>query len=206
MEGFLGSQKTAEKSRHFYSKTNPTPTQHPQHDTHFNIINLTSYQLTEDKSSVLQLGLGFCPLDALKVTETIKDLYLFVHNLTFKFIFDKQHAKRNLERELAECTKHFSMEEYRALRDLMLMYDEGAVEDSGPSPVVPLTAPQIITTPTRGPVSKPFRLRSCKFLDLITCPAIWAFVQATIRDLKQLLILTVVKLKHSNLYKDVLKL
>lgn len=36
------------------------------------------------------LGLGFCPLNALKVTGIIKNLYLFAHNLTFKFIFDKE--------------------------------------------------------------------------------------------------------------------
>ncbi|PIO35638.1 hypothetical protein AB205_0077340 [Aquarana catesbeiana] len=40
-------------------------------------------------------------------------------------------------------------------------------------------------TPVREPVSKPFRLRSGRFPDLMTCPSIWTFLQATIRDLKQ---------------------
>lgn len=77
--------------------------------------------MTNDEYSVLQLGLGFCPLDALKVTETIKDLYFFAHNLTFKFVFDKDQAQLKLERELVERTKHLSMDEFHALRDLMLL-------------------------------------------------------------------------------------
>lgn len=57
-------------------------------------------------------------------------MYLFARNLTDKLIFDKDRAKLNLEHELAEHTKHFRMEEFPALRDLMLLYDGGAVEDS----------------------------------------------------------------------------
>lgn len=94
---FIDLKKT-EQSGHFRPQT---PTSFFQHDTHLDIINWTPYLLTEDELSVLQLGLGFCPLDPLIVTETIKDLYLFACNLTFKYIFDKDRGQLNLERELA---------------------------------------------------------------------------------------------------------
>ncbi|XP_077335488.1 E3 SUMO-protein ligase KIAA1586 homolog [Lithobates pipiens] len=93
-----------------------------------NIINLTPYPLTHDEKSVLQLGLGFSPSEPINVYETIKDIYLFARNLTYKFIYDKDRRNLNLEKELAEKTKDYSMQEFRALRDLMLLYDEGQVE------------------------------------------------------------------------------
>lgn len=88
--------------------------------------------------------------------------------------------------ELEERTKHFSMNEFRALRDLMLLYNEGAVEDIAPSPAPPLgTLPAPSTVTTASCPTRHFRLRSRRFPDLMTCPAIWAFLHATIRDPKQ---------------------
>lgn len=86
----------------------------------------------------------------------VKDLYLFDRNLTFRFIFDKDRANLSLERDLAERTKHFSMEEFRALRDLMLLYEEGAVEDPHPSQSISSIAPHHISTSNQGLLLKPF--------------------------------------------------
>lgn len=141
---------------------------------------------------MLQLGLGFCPLDSLHVTETIKDLYLFARNLTFNFIFDKDRQKAHLERELTEWTKHFTMEEFRTLRDLMLLYEEGAtksdpgstlVDSLGTAPfdLVPDSRPQLQPT-----TSKIFKPKSRNFPDLMTCPAIWAFLHQSIKDIKHI--------------------
>lgn len=90
-----------------------------------NIINLTPFTLTPEEERVLQLGLGYFPSEPINIFETIKDLYLFAHNLTFRFIFDKDRQRLNLEKELAERTKHFSMQEFRALRNLMLFTKRG---------------------------------------------------------------------------------
>lgn len=86
----------------------------------------------------------FCPSESINVFETIKDPYLFARNLTVRFIFDRDRQSLNMERELVKRTKHFTMQEFRALRDLMLHFDKGeadspiAVTQSG-SP--PLTSP-----------------------------------------------------------------
>lgn len=86
----------------------------------------------------MQLGLGFCLFDSLHITETIKDLYLFVRNLTFKFIFDKDCQNINLECKLTERTRDFTMEKFHALRDVILLYDEGATEDPSGSQQDPM--------------------------------------------------------------------
>lgn len=62
----------------------------------------------------------------MHTTENIKDLYLFARNLTFKLIYDKDRQNTNLERELTERTRNFTMDEFCALHDLMLLYDEGS--------------------------------------------------------------------------------
>lgn len=131
-------------------------------------------------------------LQLVHITETIKDLYLFARNLTFKFIYDKGRQNTNLERELTERTKDFTMDEFCSLHDLMLLYDEGFTDDpltplpvdlsgvtDGPTPAAILTMPLKINKP------KKFKPKSWKFPDLMTCPAIWAFLQHSIKDLKR---------------------
>ena len=155
-------------------------------------MNLTPIVLSTDEISVLQLGLGFCPTDPIHVTETIKDLYLFARNLTFKFIFDEDRHNISLERELTERTKDFTMDEFRALRDLMLLYDEGCTDDSPAAPTagtsgVTSVIPEVTVGSSQhgSTKSKKFKPTSRKFPDLMTCPAIWAFLQQTIKDLKR---------------------
>lgn len=117
----------------------------------------------------------FSPLDSINVSETIKDLYLFARNLASKFIFDKERKQANLERELVKRTKHFSMEEFRALRDLMLLYDEGATDDTSSSSPPSKESKVETVHPPAQPVSR-FKL---------TCTAIWALLHQSIIDLKK---------------------
>lgn len=70
------------------------------------------------------------------------------------------------------------MDEFRALRDLMLLYEESSGEIPAPSFE---TVTQDLACTTTGTCFKP---KSSHFPDLLTCPNIWAFLQLTIRDLK----------------------
>lgn len=157
-----------------------------------NIINLTSLTLTPEEERVLQLGLGFCPSEPINIFETIKDLYLFAHNLIFRFIFDKDRKKLNLEKELTERTKHFSMQEFRALRDLILLYEEGTtnvscsaasansfdiVSEGHPVPDSPIME-------TNRNTGK-FKIKSRTFPDLMICPSVWAFLYESIKSHKK---------------------
>lgn len=71
------------------------------------------------------------------------------------------------------------------LCDLMLLYDERATEDITPSPPSPSVPMVSTSTSSQTRLTKQFRLRSCKFPDLMTCPAIWTFLHEAIRDLKK---------------------
>lgn len=112
---------------------------------------------------ILQLGLGFCPSEPINTFKTIKDLYLFTQNVTFIFIFDKDRKKLNLEKELTKRTKHFSMQAFRALGNLMLLYEEGDTDNDS-----------LV-------VSESFS----SLVPLNYCPAVWAFLRKTIKRLKK---------------------
>lgn len=133
--------------------------------------------------------MGFYPSEPINIYETIKDLYLFARNLTYRFIFDKDRQSLNLEKELAEKTKHFTMNEFKALRDLMLLYEEGATEtvDSVTDPALPTLISQITMTSTSHtlpPNSKADKLK-LKSPNLMTCPPIWVFLHESIKSLKR---------------------
>lgn len=65
----------------------------------------------------------------IDVIKTIKDLYLCAQKLTYKYIFDEECKKnKKIERKLFEQVKHFSMNEFRALTDLMILYYEDVID------------------------------------------------------------------------------
>lgn len=155
------------------------------------MVNLASCSLSSDELAVLQLGLGFCPLDPIHITEMIKDLYLFVQNLTYKFLFDSHRQNTNLERGLTERTRHFTMAEFCALRDLMLLYDESNINNISHAQLEPSEVPHETTvTPiffvihTFNIASNRFKPKSQNVPDLMTCPAIWAFLHQSNKDFK----------------------
>lgn len=151
-----------------------------------NIINLTPYQLTPEEEQVLQLGLGFCPSESIDIYETIKDL--FARKLTFNYMFDQDRRCVNLEKELAEKNKNVTIAESRALRDLILLLDEGEVESnvSDGTPDSPSSGQMDIISNLRHPNPKPsLKRKSRAFPDLMTCPSIWAFLHECILSLKK---------------------
>lgn len=151
-----------------------------------NIISLTTSKFSAVKLSVLQLGLGFCLAQPINVSETIKDLYLFTRRLTYKYIFDSDRNQKRLEKDHTEQIKHFTMDEFRALRDLMLLYEESSGESSAPSVETPSGDISRTTTDTcsKFTTDTRFKPKSRHFPDLLTCPNVWVFLQLTIRDLK----------------------
>lgn len=47
------------------------------------IIDLSSYSLSQAEKEVLQLGISFCPSSTLNTFDIINDLYLFARKLTY---------------------------------------------------------------------------------------------------------------------------
>lgn len=125
---------------------------------------------------MVKLGLSFCPSKNLDRYELIKDIHIFVINLTYKFLFDKDRTRAKEEKDLSESIKHFKMAEFRALRDLILLLDENENVDV-PDDDIPVS----ITLPI-----KKFKLKSKNFPDLTTSPQAWAFLSSIIGDIKRL--------------------
>lgn len=88
------------------------------------MINLTPYHFNRQELDVLKFGLRFCPSMNIDKYEDIKDVYLFTRNLTYKFLLDKDYLQSKQDRQIPERIKHYIMEDFRALRNLMLLLDE----------------------------------------------------------------------------------
>lgn len=54
-----------------------------------NVINLSSYNLSEDEIKVLSLGLNFCTEQHIDTFEVVKDLNLFSRNLLLKVMYGR---------------------------------------------------------------------------------------------------------------------
>lgn len=78
------------------------------------------------------------------------------------------------------------MQEFRVRWDLMLLFEEGALDDDLPSTLdIHLgspTSPPLAENP--GEIKKPFKPKSRNFPDLMTCPAIWDFLYQSIKEIK----------------------
>lgn len=108
--------------------------------------------------------------------DTIKDLYLFCRKLTYKYLFDDQHIRFKRDKELSESIKHFTMEEFRAFRDLILLLEENerSVPLGSATDTIHTSIPVVVKP-------KKFKPKSKKFSDLTSNPHIWAFLTATIQ-------------------------
>lgn len=65
------------------------------------IINLSSYHLTDDEISVLERGLTFSPSCGLDKFLTTKDLFFFCRRLIFKILY----SQRTLPAQIAEMDR-----------------------------------------------------------------------------------------------------
>lgn len=68
----LSKNSGKHKELHSQSAQN-TPTQNP-----LNIINLSTYSLTQEETNVLSKGLTFCPVVQINKFDVIKDTHLFI--------------------------------------------------------------------------------------------------------------------------------
>lgn len=59
---------------------------------------------------------------------------MFTRNLTYKFLFDPDRLRTKEEREFLESIKHFKMDEFRALRDLILLLEENDTMSQNDTP------------------------------------------------------------------------
>lgn len=94
----------------------------------------------------------------------------------------------NLEKELAEKTKNVTISETRALRDLMLLFDEGEVESdalNGSPDSIPSNESDIATSSRYLNSKSSLKAKSKAFPDLMTCPSVWAFLHECILSLKK---------------------
>ncbi|XP_073491307.1 uncharacterized protein [Aquarana catesbeiana] len=91
------AQNQAQFPTHTYSRTNNESTVKVEgpgsildgNRDKFDIINLSSHPLTEDETTLLELGLTFCPDEEANKFELIKDLHLFARHLMYKVLYDK---------------------------------------------------------------------------------------------------------------------
>lgn len=88
----------------------------------FQILNLSSYTLTNDETNVLQLGLTFCPDTNVDRFKVIKDIHLFARRLLYKTIY---HKPVNVE-HVATSTglNDLTIREIQALHELMELWEE----------------------------------------------------------------------------------
>lgn len=63
-----------------------------QYNTDLNIVNLSSYKLTRDETTVLKRGLRFCPNENLDKFELTKDLQIFAWKLILRSFYQKQRV------------------------------------------------------------------------------------------------------------------
>lgn len=90
----------------------------------FSVINLSSYSLSSAEIDVLSRGLTFCPQENFDLFEVVTDLQLFARRLLLKSL----HAKTDTNIDMSEWAS-FSMKEFKALRDLTLLFQENNTVD-----------------------------------------------------------------------------
>lgn len=86
---------------------------------------------------------------------------------------DQDRLRSKQERELSESIKHFTMEDFQALRDLVLLLEENNEADYSLSTFADLPS-SFLAIPVSIPINK-FKLKS----DLTTNLYIWTFLQSS---------------------------
>lgn len=117
---------------------------------------------------------------AIDKYEALKDLYLFSRNLTYKFLFDSDRCRSIQDKQISEQVKNYTMEEFRVLRDLIILLDENDHSDQTDHSAAS-TSCQAKAAPAAT-----FKCKSQRFPDLTTHPNIWPFLMGTVNDLKHM--------------------
>lgn len=127
---------------------------------------------------VLRLGLSFCPSQHIDKFTLVKDLHIFARNLTYKYIFDTDRGK-GVKRE-EDLYKGFKVQDFRALKMLIQLLDEN--EGYADSQDSSYKEEEVITATPIVPLK--FKAKSQKFPNLQTCPAVWAFLKQTTKQIE----------------------
>lgn len=85
------------------------------------IVNLSSYQLSAEEEMVLLNGLSFYPDQELNVFDCITDINLFARKVLLKVFLDKSKI---VKPNYSEMSKGFTVADFRALKDLILLMQE----------------------------------------------------------------------------------
>lgn len=89
------------------------------------IINLSSYALTDSDKQWLSKGLSFCPHINIDHFEVIKDVDIFVRNLLLKLIYYKE----DLKDDKVSLLENYSKTDFQMLKTLNKLLAEGGPPD-----------------------------------------------------------------------------
>lgn len=143
------------------------------------MTNLSFHKLTDAEVHLLSRGLTFCLEANFDLFEAITDLHLFARKILLKVFY----AKKESEVDTTDWSV-FSMKEFKALRDLTLLYEEGNTTDL----IDQIDLNQIfekLDKPTINPLVA-FRKASTKFPSMNSNPNVSMVLNQTIRDLCKL--------------------
>lgn len=98
-----------------------------------NILNSSTYELTDTQTTLLANSLTFCP--TMKGHIFVKDIYLFAKKLVFQVF----HNRKKTVTPLGPLGDWYSLTrlEYCTLRDLVDLWEEGHVDQQEDTEVDP---------------------------------------------------------------------
>lgn len=96
--------------------------------------------------------------------------------------FHKDYLQSKVDIQKSERIRPYTMEDFQALRDLMLLLEENEEPDAIRSEL-----PPIPVMPTPIPTAK-LKLKFQRFPDLMTNPNVWALLLSTVTDIKRMTI------------------
>lgn len=141
-----------------------------------NIINLSSYRLSDEERILLSKGLSFCPNSNLDTLEVIKDLNLFARKLLLKSMYSKNRVKS--ETPDAQHEKDL---------DVLLSLLE---EQDSPNLIDSINLDSLLqeqlTVETPPPRAKKLKNKSDKFPPLSSNPNLMSFVSLVTSEIKKL--------------------
>lgn len=87
--------------------------------------------MTEDELTILQLGFTFCPDPEADQYELVKGLHLFARRLMYQVLYDKDQKDNQFPAYDNSVLEDATIEDLRALHDLMELWDKSNPEEEG---------------------------------------------------------------------------
>ncbi|KAM5135054.1 LOW QUALITY PROTEIN: NXPE family member 4-like [Mantella aurantiaca] len=147
-----------------YNRTILPQNRHTQENLNLDVINLSQHNLAQEESEVLSLGLTFCPNKNIDKFTIVKDIHLFDRKLTYKTHFEQQNTgppELPNNNNFSTTKPKMSKREYRALKDLMELWEESNSNQQNIEPPSTIT----LATPSepKRPSLSDFKAKSTKF-------------------------------------------